>query len=102
MTSVITDPKYREHVERATQGFNVFDVTRKPKIGERRVFVYGAYSEPSEYIAHRFHVVTIIKETEEYDYQGERMFDVQADDGWEGSAWASELFPLPWKQHGKL
>lgn len=95
--TVTIDTKYRERVAKETRNFTYFEHGRRPKIGERRVFVYGAYSEPASHVAHRFHIVEVMSETDrnEYDFQGERMYEVRADDGWTGQAWASELFPLP-------
>lgn len=97
MTSIITDEQYRQEIEAQTSGFHKF-TARRPQIGERRVFIYPDFGEPDsypEYTKHRFHVVTVIREADDYDFEGERQFKVQADDGWKGSAWASELFPLP-------
>jgi hypothetical protein len=95
---VITDTKYRANVEVETKGFHVFS-ERRPKIGERRVFIYPDWGTPTgypEYLAHRFHVVEVTEKLPwDHDEQGEDMFKVKAADGWTGDAWASELFPLP-------
>lgn len=51
-----------------------------------------------QYTAHAGQVVTIVRELEsgvEYDDEGDRMFRVRADDGWEGDAYQSELEYLP-------
>ena len=88
--------KRKKQIEADTHGFTQFS-ERHPRIGQRRIFVYPNFGDPeihSDYTAHRFHIVTVLCEADDYDFQGERMFKVQAEDGWEGSAWASELFPM--------
>lgn len=46
-----------------------------------------------DYSAYRGQIVKILRRTDpnEYDYEGEYMYDVQAEDGWQGHAWRSEL-----------
>lgn len=47
-----------------------------------------------EHSAHRGQTVTVIailKDGVDYDYEGDAMYRVRAGDGWEGSAWESEL-----------
>lgn len=46
-----------------------------------------------EYTAHAGQTVTIIRALRrcEYDFQGEAMFEIRADDGWTGHAFRSEL-----------
>jgi len=77
-------------------------------------FLYPNYGDPDQhpdYSAHSGQVVTIIrplKDRVEYDYEGDKMFEVIADDGWKGHVWESELHTLdfPWPtdkdQNGNL
>lgn len=51
-----------------------------------------------DYTAHAGQPVTILRELrdgEEYDFEGDRMYEVRASDGWTGHAWNSELADLP-------
>ena len=46
-----------------------------------------------EYTAHAGQQVTVVRElgADEYDYEGDLMVEVRADDGWVGTAYESEL-----------
>lgn len=95
--AIITNESYRKKIEAETDGFHKFG-GRNVRVGERRVFVYPHWGTPDahpDYTAHRFHVVTVESLDHEASNEGEPMFRVRAEDGWTGSAWASELFPLP-------
>lgn len=52
----------------------------------------GFISLPA-YSAHRGQLVRVIRKLrrDEYDFEGEAMFEIQAEDGWTGHAWRSEL-----------
>ena len=82
-------------IKRETTGFTVFNRDNRPRVGSKRVFVFGLFSDP-EYTKRRFEIVTVIRALtdDEYDYEGDRMFKIRADDEWTGDAWASELFPV--------
>lgn len=71
-----------------------------PKIGGRYIFAYPEeFSTLPDYSAHRGVVVTVLrkctdKEADPIFEDGfvlDRMYQVKADDGWEGQAWDSEL-----------
>jgi len=71
---------------------------RKEKLGIMKLakFTYPNYGTPDgypEYTKHSGEIVEIVRElaTTEYDFQGEKMFQIKAKDGWVGSAWRSEL-----------
>lgn len=101
------DAAYRERIERDTDNLHTltYDHTNPIVAGQRYVFVYPDFGTPDgypDYTAHRFHEVEVVREIdpEEYDSdpngdgQGEKMYHVIAKDGWTGSVWQSELFPL--------
>lgn len=46
-----------------------------------------------DYSAHRGQEVTVLRPLtrSEFDFEGESMFLIRADDGWEGHAWRGEL-----------
>jgi len=64
-------------------------------VGRKFRFDYPqAFTSLPDYSAHRGQEVTVLrrlKRVEEYDYQGELMFEVRAADGWKGHAFESEL-----------
>lgn len=51
-----------------------------------------------DYSAHRGQQVTVVRPLtrQEYDFEGEAMFLIRADDGWEGHAWRTELQDKCW------
>lgn len=70
-------------------------------VGKRFRFDYPAvFVTLPDYTAHAGQTVLVLRRLRstgpnpEYDYEGDAMYRVRADDGWEGSAWASELEPL--------
>ena len=74
-------------------------IGRKCAIGGRYVFRYPhEFTTLPEYESRRGSVVEIVRQhTQEEADQGngmERMYLVRAADGWQGSAWASELEAL--------
>lgn len=89
------DEAYQATIKRETKGFTNFTRDNRPRVGSKRVFVFAAFSD-KEYIARRFELVTVVRAMtdDEYEYMGDRMFLIKAEDGWEGSAWASELYPV--------
>ena len=53
----------------------------------RRAFHYPEHFVTlPEYLAHRGQIVEVVRplRRDEYDFQGEAMFLIRADDGWEG------------------
>lgn len=67
----------------------------KDLTGKRAIFNYpAAFVTLPEYTAHSGQTVTIVRPLiagEEYDDEGDPMYEVRADDGWTGHAWESEL-----------
>ena len=73
-------------------------------VGKRFRFDYPAvFVTLPDYTAHAGQTVLVTRRLRsrpkgslpaEYDYEGDAMYRVRADDGWEGSAWASELEPV--------
>lgn len=64
------------------------------EIGKRYRFAYPeAFISLPNYTAHRGQTVTVRRylNSDEADSTEEQMFKVQADDGWTGDAWESEL-----------
>lgn len=61
----------------------------------KKRFIYPKeYKTLPDYIMHSGQVVDVVrplKEGDEYDYEGELMYLVRADDGWLGHVWQSEL-----------
>ncbi len=61
----------------------------------KAIFNYPpAFTSLAEYTEHRGQTVEIIRELSpynEYDYEGEIMFEIRASDGWRGHAFESEL-----------
>ncbi len=80
-----------EQAPPATEGSLLQGVT----VGGRYRFNYPQqFTSLPEYSAHRGQAVTVLRalvDGVDYDYEGDPMFEVQADDGWLGDAWASEL-----------
>jgi len=68
------------------------------EVGKRYRFAYPQeYTLLPQYSAHRGQSVTVLREHVAgayYDYEGDRMFRIRADDGWEADAWESELEPV--------
>jgi hypothetical protein len=64
-------------------------------VGSRVRFDYpDAFTSLPDYTAHAGQIVSVVRPLDpatEYDDQGERMYVVRADDGWEGHAFRSEL-----------
>ncbi len=65
---------------------------------KRAIFNYPKqFTTLPDYTAHAGQVVTIVRPLRsdgpdfEYDYEGELMYLIRADDGWEGHAFDSEL-----------
>lgn len=60
-----------------------------------------------EYTAHAGQIVTVLRALRhrgpdaEFEFEGDAMFRIRADDGWEGDAWRSELLregePRRWR-----
>ncbi|MEM7200245.1 MAG: hypothetical protein AAF628_08280 [Planctomycetota bacterium] len=46
-----------------------------------------------EYNAHRGKRISVLRRLrkDEFDYEGEGMYEIEAQDGWRGQAWRSEL-----------
>ena len=63
----------------------------------KAVFHYPVeFTSLPEYSQHRGMTVRVDREltADEYDNEGECMYQVTADDGWIGHAWESELQPI--------
>lgn len=61
---------------------------------QRRFNYPEGFTTLPEYSAHRGQVVTItrpLRRGDEYDYDGEGMYEIRAADGWTGHAFYSEL-----------
>ena len=65
--------------------------------GQKATFEYPKeFTSLPDYTAHAGQVVTVVRELsadDEYEFLGDPMYRVRADDGWEGDAWGSELAP---------
>lgn len=65
------------------------------KIGHQYRFDYPKeFTTLPKYTAHRGEIVTVLRplrDGDEYNYEGDAMFEVRAEDGWIGHAWESEL-----------
>lgn len=66
-------------------------------MNKRYVFDYPeAFVTLPEYSARRGQLVEVVRPLKrhvEFPYEGEAMFRIRAEDGWEGDAWRSELRP---------
>lgn len=72
-----------------------FQLTTRPqlKIGDKLIFRYPkAFTSLPEYSAHRDQEVVLVRR-EEYDFEGDPMYEVEAADGWRAHAYGSELEP---------
>lgn len=94
-------PNYRETLEAVTDYFRRFDTSKYPpiEVGQVYVFAYPDFGEPvayPEYLAHRYYFVTVLQQIQAAAVDGEQeaSYKVRADDGWEGEAFDSELFPM--------
>lgn len=67
------------------------------KIGDKLIFRYPkAFTSLPEYSAHRDQEVVLVRPLnvgQEYDFEGDPMYEVQAADGWRAQAYGSELEP---------
>lgn len=97
----IADPAYQQRLIELTDYFRRSDTSSYPPIvvGHAYVFAYPDFGQPSsqpDYDAHRFYVVTVLKQLQVADAESEQqaMYEVRADDGWQGEAFDSELYPL--------
>jgi hypothetical protein len=64
------------------------------QVGSTRILDYPAeFVTLPDYTAHAGQTVTVLRELgpTEYDFEGDRMYEVQAADGWKGDAYESEL-----------
>ena len=63
--------------------------------GQRFRFDYPeVFTTLPDYTAHAGQSVKVLRRMrspEEYDYEGDAMYEVEAADGWRGHAWRSEL-----------
>jgi hypothetical protein len=70
-------------------------VTHLFKSGDQARFNYPeCFTTLPDYTEHRDKKVEIVRKLEngvEYDYEGDPMVHIRADDGWEGDAFESEL-----------
>lgn len=90
------DAAYQQRIEQDTKGFTYF-AGRTVEVGKRYVFVYPDFGTPvglPDHLAHRFAEVEVVEDYTEREQSEEPVFHVRADDGWEGAAFESELFPL--------
>lgn len=92
-------PEYQHRLRKDTQNFTVLRGVSRVRVGRRYTFVYPDFGTPvgyPDYVAHRFHIVTVVKQMQRHDARLEReaAFLVRAADGWEGTAFQSELYPI--------
>ena len=72
------------------------------KPGQHRVFDYPeTFNTLPLYSAHRGCLVEVLRELrpDEYDNEGDCMYEVEAVDGWIGYAWGSELAEYEGEPH---